>query len=102
MEVSPPKYQNTHLFTEWYEHNPWFEANNNLAKCYQRYFNVFNNLKVLEEEAQRPDINTVCKRELQNLKAASQYLGYKEVAGYKMLYTENSMIDEVTKRYNDY
>jgi hypothetical protein len=102
MEVSPPKYYNPHLFTEWYEHNPWMEATENYAKCYRTYFGVFRNLKNLEEEAQRPDINTVCKRELQNLRAASQYLGYKEIAGYKMVYIENSMLDEVTKKYDDY
>lgn len=102
MDVSPPKYSNPHLLTEWYEHNPWFEANDKFAQCYTRYLSVFNNMKVLEEEAQRPDINTVCRRELLTLKAASQYLGYKEVAGYKMLYMENPMINEITKNYQDY
>jgi hypothetical protein len=102
MEVTPPKYSNPHLFIDWYEHNPWMLANISFAKCYQRYFKVFKNEKLLEEEAQRPDINTVCRRELQNLRAASQYLGYKDVAGYTFYKMENSLLDEVLKKYKDY
>ena len=102
MDVTPPKYVNPHLFVEWYEHNPWTDANKKLGLCYERYFNVFQNLKSLEEEALRPDVNTVCRRELQNLRAASQYLGYKDVAGYTLMKVENSFINEIQKKYKDY
>lgn len=102
MEVNPPKYSNPHLFIDWYEYSPMYETTQKFGQCYARYFSIFNNMKSLEEEILRPDVNTVCKKELENLRAASKYLGYKDVAGYKKVHVENSFVNAVSKKYQDY
>ena len=102
MEVNPPKYSNPHLFIDWYEYSPLHDTTEKFGQCYSRYFSIFKNLNSLEEEMLRPDVNTVCKKELNNLRAASKYLGYKDVAGYKKVYAENSFINAVSKNYQDY
>jgi hypothetical protein len=87
---------------ERFDKNPWFYATKAYGECYKRYFGLFNNWKDWEEEIQRPEINTVCRKELLDLRAASQYIGYKEVAGYTDERVENPFLEEMVKDFNDF
>jgi hypothetical protein len=75
------KFTNTTLNYLWNEKNPWFSALESYSDCYKRYYQTFNTLDDLEKEFKRSDINTVCKRELENLRKEAPTIHYKEIMG---------------------
>lgn len=65
----------------WSEKNAWYSANKNMSLCFNRFFFAFPTPKDWEEELKRTDINTVCKKELDELRSSSKNLNYRQVMG---------------------
>lgn len=61
------------------EEHFWFKSIDNYVSCYQRYYQLFNTVQELEGELKREDINTVCKRELNDLRKNVPLVRYKEI-----------------------
>lgn len=73
--------QNYALDYFWDEKNSWYFAVDQYTMCYQRYFKFFSTMKDLEEELVRPDMNTICHKELTELKKAGPGITYREMLG---------------------
>lgn len=74
------------------EKNEWFFALFNYSRCYQKYYSTLNSIQKIKSELDRPDINDVCKNELDEVrKAANNGLTYKEVNGGNSIFDERMM-----------
>jgi hypothetical protein len=74
----------------YYEKNNFFFNNFHYKRCLNRYFKQFNRYNDLKKELESPNINLVCKKELDGLKAAVENPTLKEILGFsKLLYTQD-------------
>jgi|LauGreDrversion4_2_1035121.scaffolds.fasta_scaffold436264_2 hypothetical protein len=72
-----------------HESNPYIVAVKFYSECYSNYFKNFFTTKDLETELTREDVNTVCLKELEDLRKVVPDIRYKEVASYQELLPPN-------------
>lgn len=62
--------------------NPLQDSIEDFTLCYNEYFTAFKTVSDLKEELARPDVNFVCKKQLNSLKSQVSSAGMKEVLGH--------------------
>ena len=76
--------------------NPWLIVTKNYSECVINFYSIFNTRKDLEKELSRADINTVCKKELDDMRSVAPEIRYKEVLGHQEYSTNNDYYEELT------
>ena len=95
MSLPASSYSTNGLSLRFNDINPWLIGSNRYAECITNYFSIFQSRSELEKELQRPDINTVCKKELDDIRAVVADIRYKEVLGYQGILMRNDFYEEL-------
>ena len=95
MSLPEKKYTAPGLDLGFYDVNPWLVGTLNYTKCISKYFSNFRTRIQLEKELARPDINDVCKQELDDLRSIVSDIRYKEVLGFQHQPYETELYDDI-------
>jgi hypothetical protein len=96
MSLPEKKYTAAGLDLGYYDVNPWLVGTINYTKCISKYFSNFPTRIQLEKELARPDINDVCKQELDDIRSIVSDIRYKEVLGFQYKLAKNELYDDLT------
>jgi hypothetical protein len=96
MSLPAKNYTAPGLDLGWGDTNPWLVGSLNYSKCITKYFSSFRTRIQLEKELARPDINDVCKQELDDLRSIVSDIRYKEVLGHQYELAKNDFYEDLT------
>jgi hypothetical protein len=61
--------------------NQYQHSVENYFRCMESYFKLFGNIKDLQEESKRPDLNSICRKQLNVMRSQTKTAGFKEIVG---------------------
>ena len=95
MSIPERKYHSPGLHLTPNDKNPYLIATKYYTECFRNYFSVFNSKVDLVNELKREDINTVCMRELEDLRGAVANLSYKDVVSSQNIHLKHAFYEEI-------
>jgi hypothetical protein len=95
MSIPEKKYVSKYLNLSYDEVNPYMIATKYYVECLSNYFKTFFTIKDLEIELAREDINTVCLKELEDLRKVIPDIRYKDVASFQEYLPRNNWYEEI-------
>ncbi len=95
MSVPERKYHSPGLNLSKVDKNPYLITTKFYVECLQNYFTTFNNKPSLEKELKREDINTVCLKELEDLRRVIPDVRYKDVVSFQNIHAAHNFYEEI-------